>query len=133
MSMVDAPVVRRGGTAGSAACAAADKHRHGHADDKQAEDGQRNTAGRRTQYCRDGTCPERGQDRRPCAAQDRECEQRHRPAAAAVGLPLAGHAQQLVGLLLRNSPAQIRSASLMVRYGAQMSARASTLIRLVMA
>jgi hypothetical protein len=48
------------------------------------------------------------------AAQDREGEQ-PRPARAGA-IPLLGtHAQQLVGLSLRNSPAAIRRASLIVR------------------
>lgn len=59
------------------------------------------------------------------AAHDR---QRHQRRSARAGLVLGArrHAQQLVGLSLRNSPAVIRSASLIVRYGAQVSARSST-------
>lgn len=108
----------------------------GYGDARDAEPGNGNAGGAEggAEQRADRASSESGDQRRGGTAQDGHREQGQEPAAPVL-LRLARlvHAQQLVGLSLRNSPAQILSASLIVRYGAHVSATSSTVIPALMA
>lgn len=106
--------------------------------------------GGESEHERNAGCDHRGQQQ--AAACDRQHRERRQPPTPIVRVQAwkaestvsslhrgvsrrrpAGQAQQLVGLSSRNSPAASRSASLIVKYGAQVSAMSVTVIPVLIA